>query len=508
MTFEIFISYSTRNAASANALVSRLERAGFNIWQDVKRLSLGGQWTLELDQALRRSQALILLLTTEAYHSSFVQKEALAAQDLNIPIIPVMLEEDTPRWVFIYNIQYLSYYGDDSERETAFQKLVARLESLRDNPSQPDVILEPNPQRDSVNVARHTDDGVYEDEAEEDDINPFWYGSSLPDGYFVGRTEELRIIKNAIGTSNKMSCLSFIGNRRVGKTSLLKYVYENYRTLIPKRLLREHDYVVIYLNMMDGRARTTASMMRAIRKGIHKQAGIMPWTAEEDGDYYVLSEALVDLADDGKRLVFCFDEWETVMARPELTHFLEEMRTKGDDGVISMLIATAYTLQHMVNVGEIGSPFYNIFQQHYLGLLPESEWQALVERGLGDVVTMAEAAKIITMTESLTGGHAYMVQLFGSLLWQMKHDTGRIDFNLVREAYITHPDTNALLAWLYHHLSQEQVMLLHQILDDKALPPQYRNTLSEMRGRGIIRADDTLFADTFRDYVLAQRGKT
>ena len=88
---------------------------------------------------------------------------------------------------------------------------------------------------------------------------------------------------------------------------------------------------------------------------------------------------LEDLQADGIRLILCLDEVENLTARAkEFNDVLEDWRAGGSLGQLALVTASAQPLADLCASGGLTSPFYNIFAQHWLGLLEPLEWQALV----------------------------------------------------------------------------------------------------------------------------------
>src|SRR4051794_6511367 len=96
---QVFISHSTRTKC-AEAYLSALRKAFTGsgrvkeYWLDRKNLEPGDNWRAQIYQALRESDAAILLLTREAIEQSyFVQIEAsyLSVQGTK-PIIPILID--------------------------------------------------------------------------------------------------------------------------------------------------------------------------------------------------------------------------------------------------------------------------------------------------------------------------------------------------------------------------------------------------------------------------------
>ncbi len=63
--------------------------------------------------------------------------------------------------------------------------------------------------------------------------NPFIYNSPVLREYFFDREQILKILMNEVITGTSQGDVWLTGERKVGKTSLLKYIYQNAENLVP-----------------------------------------------------------------------------------------------------------------------------------------------------------------------------------------------------------------------------------------------------------------------------------
>jgi hypothetical protein len=87
---EIFISYCRKDADPAELLRGRLREAGFSSWIDLEGLQAGEEWGQEIDQAIRDSAALVVLLTPASRASAYVAYEWAFALGAGVRVIPIL----------------------------------------------------------------------------------------------------------------------------------------------------------------------------------------------------------------------------------------------------------------------------------------------------------------------------------------------------------------------------------------------------------------------------------
>ena len=90
----VFLSYSREDAAKAEALAAALERLGHAVWWD-RRLQGGSRFSQEIDRALKRSDAVLVLWSRSSVESAWVQDEAAEGRDSG-RLVPVAIDESKP----------------------------------------------------------------------------------------------------------------------------------------------------------------------------------------------------------------------------------------------------------------------------------------------------------------------------------------------------------------------------------------------------------------------------
>ena len=90
----VFISYAHSDADQARLLVNALRTTKVTGWMDSADIAGGEAISSAVRDALKRSAAVIVLLSPRALHSEWVQFEIGAAEALNKRIIPVIVSGD------------------------------------------------------------------------------------------------------------------------------------------------------------------------------------------------------------------------------------------------------------------------------------------------------------------------------------------------------------------------------------------------------------------------------
>jgi hypothetical protein len=146
VTRPVFLSYSRKDADTADRLEKALAAEGLPVWVDREKVQ-SGSWKQRVTQGLNRARAVVALLTAHSLASDAVEKEIAFAARKQVPIIPVnehtIEDRDLPDWFALdfaelHRHQIRAEPGDES-----IKKLAAAIRALRQpggkRPSSPSV---------------------------------------------------------------------------------------------------------------------------------------------------------------------------------------------------------------------------------------------------------------------------------------------------------------------------------------------------------------------------------
>lgn len=130
-----FLCYAKENVEEVRQLAARLKAEGWiDPWLDEEDILPGQRWEDRVVNAVRESHAVIVFLSKVAVENEgFFHKELRLALDTaeekpedTIFIIPIRLDIcDVP--IRLSQYQYVDYFGDDLQKERAYQHLLASL---------------------------------------------------------------------------------------------------------------------------------------------------------------------------------------------------------------------------------------------------------------------------------------------------------------------------------------------------------------------------------------------
>jgi hypothetical protein len=247
--------------------------------------------------------------------------------------------------------------------------------------------------------------------------NPFFYrGPIRQRDYFFNRQRE---VGQALGLLRSLQNVALVGQRRIGKTSLLFRLADP--TIHSDYDLSPAKYLFVYLDgeelteLDDGEIRSVMAeeLAAALEAAGHREPGLT--LPEGPFEYRAFRHVVRRLTQRGLKLVFCFDEFEGLGANPHLgPSFFSSLR--GLTGQLDVAYITAsrtpiHTLAY-AQPETLSSPFFNTFAPLYLGLFSDDDAQGLVET-LATKVSATFAPDLVHQIVELAGPHPLLLQIAG-----------------------------------------------------------------------------------------------
>jgi hypothetical protein len=254
--------------------------------------------------------------------------------------------------------------------------------------------------------------------------NPFTYGNPISDpARFFGRHREVEQIFSRL-RNVEFESSSLVGERRIGKTSLLNYVA--HPDLRSAHGLDPDKYLFVYVDLQILGKDTTPTKLwqRLLRQMARccydtevKQA-LEELRQEQAIDNFALEDLFDSVDEKDQYVVFLLDEFENVTENEHFDPaFFYGLRSLAIHHNLALITSSQRELIELCHSEEIrSSPFFNIFANINIRLLTEAEAQDLVSSlliGTGVSFTENEFNTIF----SIAGYHPYFLQVACSFLF-------------------------------------------------------------------------------------------
>ncbi|MGK7874342.1 MAG: hypothetical protein AB4426_13830 [Xenococcaceae cyanobacterium] len=322
------------------------------------------------------------------------------------------------------------------------------------------------------------------------DINPFDYGTPVPPERFYGRRKAILEVKSRIGAISAQ-CINIVGMRRVGKTSLLRYIKERPEVFFHP----SQKPLIVTLDLQSNKFHTPEGMIEGLRYNIKKLTGEEIWSQNANNDSYEVEDGLERLRDNGHRLIVMIDEFEEIGAHlNQFQDWGKDWRAKASDSLLTMVIFSLRPIEDIYKHLGLTSPFENIFSRTILGALEEEAWHSLVQDGFS-VKNVNETS--LQWIDELAGSLPFYVKMAASMLWQYG------DFEQAKTEFIREATPHFRKLWDDLTTPECQALLHAAGISDVAIPNAA--IIDTLQRHGLLRSDGRLFSSAFADFIRVQR---
>ncbi len=324
---------------------------------------------------------------------------------------------------------------------------------------------------------------------------------------FFGRGPEVKRIFARLNATPPGS-ISVVGDRKIGKSSLLNYVY-----MKPNRqqfLEHPEQMVMVFLDLHQDKGMSMETFVRSL-------IGIAELELKGRLDLTGCGHNLDGIRDmvqrmdaAGFRLALLLDEFETVTTNPNFNlEFFSFLRYLANHYNVAYVTSSERDLQVLCHTREISdSPFFNIFSTLRLSEFKRDEAEALIRVPSARVgkPLEAHAGAII----ELAGLFPFYLQMACSHALEVMDedpDAATPDFRQVKRRF--YEEAKLHFRYLWEGFDEHERSTLLRVAKGKPLPDALQHVRSELVSRRLVTEDDghaRLFAKTFEEFVLAEGG--
>jgi len=141
MAHDVFVSYSSKDKSTADAVCAVLEAHGIRCWIAPRDVTAGTEWGTSIVHAIGESRCMVLVFSDHANASPQVRREVERAVHKSIPIIPMRIQQVEPTDALEYFLSaphWLDAFTPPLERHLqGLYETVSRLlgKPVRDSPA-------------------------------------------------------------------------------------------------------------------------------------------------------------------------------------------------------------------------------------------------------------------------------------------------------------------------------------------------------------------------------------
>jgi AAA+ ATPase superfamily predicted ATPase len=341
--------------------------------------------------------------------------------------------------------------------------------------------------------------------------NPFTFGNPIRDAQrFIGRRSHLQQIVNRLRASAHEST-AIVGERRIGKTSLLKHLADKDNAAALG--LAPEEFCLVYMDFQ-GLADITPErfwgrMLQKMERAICNPELIPEIKAvrnQENFDLFDLEDLFTLIAEDGLTVVLLLDEFEYVTQNPNFgSDFFGGLRALAIHHNLPLVTATRRELVDLCHSEELkGSPFFNIFVSIVLRPFSQTEVAELINSYLKDTgIEFSDTEQALVL--SLGGGYPFFTQMAAHYLYDAKNRGLAADAFLEDVTAAFDAQAEAHYSYMWRRCSESEKITLmavitagHQGATPQGLPtlenlakvhPRAHLDIPELLKRGLLVED-------------------
>ncbi|MFC2028860.1 AAA-like domain-containing protein [Chloroflexota bacterium] len=332
--------------------------------------------------------------------------------------------------------------------------------------------------------------------------NPFTFGNPINDpNKFIGRDQAVRQIVSRLLSSAHEST-SVVGERRIGKTSLLKHLSDP--KIANNYGLNRGEYCLVYIDFQGltdiTPLRFWQRVLRIMSRRIKNEKILIEMnniSHRERIDLFDLEDLFFIIGNEGLNIVLLMDEFEFVTQNPNFgSDFFGGLRALAIHSNLSLVPSTRRELVDLCHSEEIkGSPFFNIFATVLLRPFTSEQVVDLLHGysiGTGFDFTGEE----INFITKLVGGHPIFTQIGGYYMFDGKLQgmKGTQLYEFVIESFRNQADQHFKYYWS-HSSESEKITLLAamaiRISDSKKKKPT-KDRINELHSRASLDINELI----------------
>jgi serine/threonine protein kinase len=325
---------------------------------------------------------------------------------------------------------------------------------------------------------------------------------------FFGRRKEIRRIYSRLDAPHPQS-ISIVGERRIGKSSLLNYIYH------PKN--RKHNMtnhvnaIFVYLDFQ-------RNVDFDVPKFIHFLLNIFGYEMKNENLYTQgentldrLKDVVQELHNKGKRIIVLMDEFESITRNERFDEqFFSFLRSLANSYRVAYITSSHEELQLMCHNKDISdSPFFNIFSNLPLRTFSHDEALELITHpSRSEGIPLEKYADRII---ELAGYFPFYLQIACSNVFEhlMDHPDDEPDWKLITATF--REEVYPHYSFVWERMEAAARENLHRLALGKPTGKKFGYINEDLVRRGYLREAEgkLVFCSTAcRDFVLDQSRKS
>lgn len=298
--------------------------------------------------------------------------------------------------------------------------------------------------------------------------NPFFHRGPVRDrAYFFGREHETGQALSLLGNGQS---ISLVGQRRIGKTSLLFHLADP--VVFTQHGLSPSEHLFVYIDCGGLSSLDQPGLYRVLLEEVGDAlADISPGATHFESalhlpiiTYRSFERALRGLIQQGWKPIILLDEFERLSRNPHLNpDFFSGLRALAARYSIAYVTASKQSLLELTyaDASTLSSPFFNIFASIRLGLFSEVEARDLLT-SLAAKGELTFASPLLGFLLDLAGPHPLFLQIAGFHAFELQQARGtaltNADYAELRNKFLTSVEEHFSYYWRNLSAPEQRVL--------------------------------------------------
>ncbi len=340
--------------------------------------------------------------------------------------------------------------------------------------------------------------------------NPYMNKNIIPieSDMFFGRKEEMNSIESMLSSDNPQ-CVSIVGERRIGKSSLAYRVFH--------RMKRSENAISVFLdcNRLPESLSFEDDFFRSMNKdflrAIKGNPKVNKYGIDESNlfDDYSSFDRFIESKHRDLKVIIFLDEFEHLPEKGFADNtFFSNLRALADNPAYKLAFVTVSkgSLENLTHKSIQSSVFWNIFDTRTIGLLDDTSIDKLRRHGFNKHNLSIEEDEL-ELINRYSGNYPFLNQIACGYIFDAKVFYSEIDEDSLETKLSSYYNE------LWNNRTKEERKLLKKLVD---IVIKENSSLQEMKMRGIlIKQDETYypFSDFFakkirEDFKIKGKGIT
>jgi eukaryotic-like serine/threonine-protein kinase len=334
--------------------------------------------------------------------------------------------------------------------------------------------------------------------------NPYLNRVAIKDpAQFFGRAREVAKIFSRLGASRPQS-LSVVGERRIGKSSLLYYI--NQLPVRARYLDRPETYIFAFIDLQQKRRLTLTEFFHELFALIAREVGDQSLAGLEPS-FDSLRGLLEDFRRDGRKLIVLFDEFDVITTNRAFDlEFYSFLRSIANNYDVAYVTSSARDLQELCYTQLIAdSPFFNIFTNVFLRAFSRKEALDLIVRpSAQEGLPLENYARRIM---ELAGHFPYFLQIACSAYFDhLLENDGKLNREEVENNFLD--EAKGQFRFIWDKMSEGQRRAIRSFVESNRVEKEQEHVYEDLKRAGYFLEEERgarIFSTKFSSVISRPR---